>query len=49
MNKRVTFYIDEKLYLQLRSQLVLKQITVSDWLRTRIKRFLERAEKEQNG
>jgi hypothetical protein len=38
---RVTFYIDEDEYLQLRSRLIIRKITVSSWLRERVRRYVE--------
>jgi hypothetical protein len=38
---RVTFYIEEDMYLLLRSQLIIKKMTVSSWLRERVSRFVD--------
>jgi hypothetical protein len=38
---RVSFYIDEELYLKLRAQLIVRRKPVSVWLRERIKRYVE--------
>ncbi len=38
--KRVTVYLDDEEYRQLRSKLILASKTVSQWVREQIKRFL---------
>lgn len=41
-HKRVTIYLPEDEYRELRSRLILKGQTVSQWVREAIKRFLAR-------
>ena len=43
--KRVCLYIEEEEYLKLRSLLVLDRLTVSEWMRQRVRSYIDRKTK----